>query len=69
MQAITNNTHTHTHKQQQVKNGVTVELTGPDHEEKLIDALLRAGYTVEIANGDDHAQVAPGFAGYREKAD
>jgi hypothetical protein len=49
---------------------VTVELTGPEHEERLINTLIASGYNVEVSTGsDDHARLAPGFGGYREKTD
>ena len=51
-----------------VKNGVTVELTGPEHEQQLVDVLTSAGYIVERDAADEtQAPVSPpGFGGYRE---
>jgi len=54
----------------QVRNGVTVELTGPDHLDQLVEALTTEGYPVELPPDEaveGGAVVAPGFSGYREK--
>ena len=53
--------------QSQVRNGVTLELTGPEHEAELVKKLTDAGYNVETYKTDpDKIISTPGFSGYRE---